>query len=593
MDKYIQLKNKLKELDCFAMIIPSNDPHFGEYVQPYYGIRAWYSGFTGSAGTLVVTANGDALWTDSRYFVQAEEQLVGAGIELMRLKISGTPTISEWIKSKGGSECKIAIDKSLFSLLEYNSFVEEFSKESIVLVDDFFSDIWPNRPVLCFNKITALSTEYSGESTKSKYSRVVKELGVGNMQFVYPICVCDEIAWLCNIRGSDIPYNPLVQSYAAITHYGIDLFVDDSKLSEQVRLVLEENGVIIHNYFKYHQFLASVPSDWIRCLPSKITVKDYSALNVSGAKFTKERISSGVVNYLKSIKNDVELKGFNKAFEIDGVAWCNILEFIDKSLRNGVELSEYDIAEKLIEFRGESSLYKGESFSPIVAFGAAAALPHYSFTKEGANIIENNNFLLMDTGGQYLCGTTDTTRTIPIGELTEEQRRAYTLVLKGMINLTCAKFPKGTRGSQLDILARGPLFNEGWMYFHGTCHGIGHYLCVHEGPQSVRMEENPVTLEKGMVMSNEPAIYFEGKYGIRIENVIQVEEFVSSDFGDFYGFSTFTLVPISTKPVLKELLSADEIAWINWYNKRVYECLCDKLSDQVALWLKDYSTEIV
>lgn len=582
-----------------AIIIPTNDPHFGEYTQNYYKVREWLSGFNGSAGTLVVTMESAALWTDSRYFVQAQAQLEGSGIELMKMKMPGTPSIETWLESefvssRGG---RVAIDQALFSYSEYTSLAENLApRYEVVPVDDFFSEIWENREVLIFNQIEYLPVEYSGEESISKYRRLkalLERYAAG--KFAYIVTACDEVAWLCNIRGTDIEYNPLVQSYAVATEDKVHLFVKREAVGAQVEEMLSSQNIVLHDYFDYVDFLSAIPADVLRiCSPSKVTVRDYKALQVSGAKFISDPVTGGALNRMKAVKNGVELEGFRHAFLQDGVAWCRLLKFIDDSLAAGKSLTEYEIGEKLISFRRDLDGYKGESFEPIVAFGANGALPHYSATQEkSSSVCAGNNFLLMDTGAQFLFGTTDTTRTIPLGPLDDDKKRFYTLVLKGMISLSMAKFPSGTRGASLDILARGPLFGEGVMYYHGTGHGIGHYLCVHEGPQSVRMEENPVPLEPGMVISNEPAIYFAGRYGIRTENVVAVKAWKEGEFGQFNEFETFTLVPIATSCVDPKLLTAAELEWLNNYNARVFEQISPLLnSEEEANWLSNVTATI-
>ena len=580
------LREKLSAMNVSAIIIPTNDPHFGEYTQDTYKTREWLSGFTGSAGTLVVTLKGAALWTDSRYFVQAAAQLQGTQIKLMRMKMEGTPTIAEWIKGQYPEGELVAIDKSLFSCSEYESLCKELSPCSVELIDDIFDQLWEGRPSLKFNPVQYLDTDYSGESPKSKHARIVEALGVKDERFAYIITMCDEVAWLCNIRGTDIEFNPLVQSYAIVNNTAIHLFANLDSISEEVNAKLVQEGVELHPYSSFTSILESLPANITRiCSKGKITVRDYKALDIEGAKFMEDPTLGGTVNYFKAIKNNWEKAGFEQAFLVDGVAWCKLLKYIDDSLNAGEQITEWQIGEKFAQFRSEHPAYRGESFEPIVAFGAAAAVPHYSATEENAQVVGKNNFLLMDTGGQYLFGTTDTTRTIPVGELTPEQRRHYTLVLKGMIALSMAKFPKGTRGSQLDVLARGPLFNDAAMYFHGTGHGIGHYLCVHEGPQSIRMEENPVTLAPGMVMSNEPAVYVEGEYGIRTENVVLIENWKFNKTNEFYGFKTLTYVPIDTTCVDWELLDAPQTEWIKEYNRRVCETIAPLLSEEAAQWL--------
>lgn len=580
------LRTKMEQMNISAIIIPTNDPHFGEYTQDHYKIREWLSGFTGSAGTLVVTLSAAALWTDSRYFVQAAGQLQGTRITLMRMKMEGTPTIPEWILAQYPEGEVVAIDKALFSYSEYLSLCKELAPCKVRLIDDPFEGIWENRPPLRFNTVEGLDTEYTGESAKSKHDRVVDALGIRDARFAYIISLCDEVAWLCNIRGTDIEYNPLPQSYAIITNSSTHLFADLESVDEELMAVLSGQGVELHPYSSFTGILQQLPASTVRIVSkSKITVRDYFALDIPGAVFMDDPVTGGTVNWLKSIKNNWEKAGFEKAFMADGIAWCKVLKFIDDALSGGESVTEWEIGEKFAFFRRENEFYRGESFEPIVAFGPAGALPHYSASKESSQVIGTDNFLLMDTGAHYMFGTTDTTRTIPVGELTPQQRRHYTLVLKGMVRLSMACFPKNTRGAQLDILARGPLFNDGVMYFHGTGHGIGHYLCVHEGPQSIRMEDNPVTLVPGMVISNEPAVYIEGEYGIRTENVIMVQNWKYTAINEFYNFRTLTLVPIDTSCVEWDLLDRGEAEWVKSFNAHVCKTIAPFLDEETAQWL--------
>lgn len=593
------LRKRLSSSDFDAIIIPTNDPHFGEYTQEHYKIREWLSGFTGSAGVLAVTISSAALWTDSRYFVQADAQLNGSKIELMKLKMPGTPSVEQWLKEcmkKAGIEqARIAIDEALFSYSEYCALKKALEPSCTVEpVKDFFNELWPCRKPLEFGAVEYLPIEYSGEETRSKCNRLKEALGIGAKKFAYIVTACDEVAWLCNIRGTDIEYNPLPQSYVVVmandsvqnsaNGLSIHLFIGKSAVSKKVADILNEQGVVLHDYFEYVPFLESLSDDIVRiCSASKVSVRDYMALSgiASGKNCTiiDDPVTGGALNRLKAVKNPVEQEGFRKAYLYDGVAWCRLLKYIDDSLSCGVQLTEYAIGEKLISFRKELCGYRGESFEPIVAVGENGALPHYSATADSSSVCRGGTFLLMDTGAQFPFGTTDTTRTIPIGELDEEKKKFYTLVLKGMIALSRAKFPSGTRGASLDILARGPLYNEGVMYFHGTGHGIGHFLCVHEGPQSVRMEENPVPLEPGMVISNEPAIYFEGRYGIRTENVVMVKPWKETEFNSFNEFETLTLVPIVTSCILPQLLTKEEIQWLDDYNATVCAKITPLLND--------------
>ena len=586
-----ELRRFLAENSLQAMVILTNDPHFGEYTQPHYKVREWLSGFTGSAGTLVVTQREAALWTDSRYFIQAESQLRGSGIRLMRMGVEFTPSIACWIRREYPQGANIAIDGKLFSLEQYRDFQAELDPDCrVVLIEDPFDSLWCDRPKLYFNPIRELAQLSCGESTAEKYRRFKSLLKMEEGErFVYYLCSCDDIAWFCNIRGNDIEYNPLPLSYLLVTHSALHLFVDTEALDEQVLLHLKQEGVEIHSYSAIEQVMASLSDDMTRIFYSRgISVAHYNILHSSAAKEVEDGSVGGLVANMKAVKNNWELEGFRRAFLYDGVAWCKVLCQIEESLKGGVPLTEYGIQRLFLQFRSEREEYSGESFEPIVAYGKNGALPHYAPSRESDTPIEGDGFLLMDTGAHYsFGGTTDTTRTIAVGVLNDERKKFYTLVLKGMINLSRALFPAGTRGSSLDILAREFLYNEGVMYYHGTSHGIGHYLCVHEGPQSIRREENPVTLKPGMVLSNEPAIYFEGSYGIRIENVLTVKEAIDGKFGDFYGFETLTLVPISTAPIERELLTGSEIEWINSYNSNVYNKISPLLEEKERVWLRE------
>lgn len=574
----------MKEMAISAFIVPSNDPHFGEYIQEHFNCRAWLSGFTGSAGTLAITQTDAALWTDSRYFIQADKELSESGIELKKLKMAGTESLEQWIFERLEKNQSIGIDSSLFSLTEYNSLRLTLSNLNIQLCNDPFENVWKERPTLKFNKISLLSEEYSGESTLSKHSRLKSMLGIEG-PFLYLLSSCDDIAWLCNIRGEDIPYNPLPLSFAAISSEKIFLFVQSSVLNLQDRRALEKEDIVIMPYEAFTSFISDYPEKALRIAnPDRISIKNYNSAIKGGARFQLDQIRGGAVSMLKALKNEIEQEGFRVAMIQDGIAWVRTLSAIEERLNSRKPITEREIADIFAANRSQSPLYKGESFAPIVAYGANAASPHYSPSGEDV-VVERAGFLLMDTGGQYLCGTTDTTRTIKTGELTDHQRRDYTLILKGMISLTKARFAKGTRGSQLDFLARGPISSCGKIYMHGTGHGVGHYLCVHEGPQSIRMEENPVAIEPGMVISNEPAVYQQGEYGIRIENVILCRKWCESQWGEFNEFETLTLVPIDTKPIIKELLCAEELRWLNEYHHSVYEKLSPGLEPCEAEWL--------
>ncbi|HRR49063.1 MAG TPA: aminopeptidase P family protein [Bacteroidales bacterium] len=587
------LRKAMKEQNVSAIIVPMADPHFGEYTQEHYKCIKWLSGFDGSAGTIVVTMKDAALWTDSRYFLQATIQLANSGIELQRLKMPGTESIEVWLKGRLQARERVGVVKDLFSFSEFSSLKSELVPLDLIEIEDIFQNIWKSRPAVEFYSIDQLDDIYAGESISSKHSRVVEEIREEG-DFIYILSTCDDIAWLFNIRGKDIKYNPVSFSYAAITREQLYLFVKNGTVCEELYKKLTNEGVSIREYDDFEQFLLNYSANAVRIAPpDKISLRKYTISLLSGATFKSDTLRGGIVANLKAVKNPTEINGFRKAMILDGVAWVKYLRYIEKRLQDvDNPLGEWEAAGMIGRFRAESDLYVGESFAPIVAFGHNAALPHYEPSEEIQSIIAKDNFLLTDTGGQYICGTTDTTRTIAIGEITEEQKRDYTLVLAGMIDLAMAKFPTGTRGAQLDILARGKVFSVGKMYLHGTGHGVGHYLCVHEGPQSIRMEDNLVTFKPGMVTSDEPAIYEEGRYGIRSENLLLCREWCRNNAGTFLEFETLTLVPFDTRPILRNLLGEERVNWLNEYHQRVFRELSPYLKNEDREWLKTKTANI-
>lgn len=571
-----------------AIIVPSNDPHFGEYVQKHFCIRAMLSGFDGSAGTLVLTLSEAALWTDSRYFIQAEAQLQGTGIDLMKIGVEGVPDIVSWLNARFDDGCRILLDGALISAAEYASYNKKLNAR-VVGIADPFDEILSEREPLYFETVILHPESFSGLSVAAKREMVFSG-DPADLRICRILTRCDDIMWLCNIRGSDIDYNPVALSYALVFSDKILLFACKEAFEEAALEYLASQQVEILPYASFYDVCGEMASDEsIHFLsPASSTSMRLESIFADSRHFGYESRSEGEVAYRKSIKNPVELEGFCKANLLDGIAWCRILKYIEDNIETGT-LNEYSIAQQLIEYRGESPDYRGESFEPIVAFNANAASAHYSANSdEEAAVVTAQGFLLMDTGAQYPFGTTDTTRTIPLSELTPDQIADYTAVLKGMIQLSMASFIKGTTGYQLDILARQPLLSLGRLFFHGTGHGIGHYLCVHEGPQNIRMDrDSGVALLPGMVQSNEPAIYIEGEYGIRTENVLVVEPFTENEFGTFYRFETLTLVPIATSCIDREQLGDECAQWLNNYHRRVYEKIAPHLNDEEAIWLKN------
>lgn len=569
-----KLRKYLKKNDFSAIIIPSTDPHFGEYIPDHYKVIEWLSGFTGEAATLVITLKKAAIWVDSRFFIQGARQLEGSGVEMMKLKMEGTPRISEWLKEQLSEEDMVAMDEDLFSYADYVGMVEALSPLSPALVEDPFDEIWPDRPALVFNPIRYVGDEISGESVSSKHKRLVERLKEKvEYSFAYIISTLDDIAWLCNIRGTDVEYNPLALAYAVVTENDINLFLRQEMLSEDAIRQLTSQGVILNDYENFEKYLRHLSLEYVRIFASgRVTAKYYLAaleevMNSPISPLLPDPSVGGTITVMKAVKNQVEIDGFRKAYKEDAKALRKFFNWVHENKSAGI--TEYDAVLKLIEFRSECPDYLGESFQPIVAYMENAAFPHYAPSESNCTEIKPSGMLLVDTGAQYTYGTTDTTRMIILGELSQEQKDDYTAVLKGMIDLSMAKFPKGTRGCQLDMLARQPIMSRGRMYYHGTSHGIGHNLCVHEGPQSIRMEENPVVLEPGMIMSNEPAIYLEGRYGIRHENTILVTPWQNNEFGEFYQFETMTYIPFETEAVNLDMLDDGEKKWLDEFNSRI------------------------
>ncbi len=572
MERINRLRTELAKEDISAIIIPSNDPHFGEYIPDYYKAIEWLSGFTGEAATLVITTEKAAIWVDSRFFISAEAELAGTGIEIMKLKVEGTPSIPQWIKSQLGEDDIVAMDEQLFSYAEYNQMLDDLAPLNVTLIEDPLDAVWEDRPALQFNPIRMVDESVCGESVASKHRRLVERLSLP-FPFAYIITALDEVAWLCNIRGTDVEYNPLALSYAIVTEKDITLFLRQEMLTAEAMQSLNSQGVILRDYEDIDRALKALPKDRMRIFSSgKVTARNFLAAmenihqNSPMGAWMADPTVGGTLNRMKAVKNEVEIEGFRRAFIEDAKAMVKVIDWVKDNAGKGI--TEYDVAQKLIECRSECPDYLGESFPAIVAVGANGAQPHYMPSEENPTPIPAEGLVLIDTGAQYTYGTTDTTRMIPLGGLTQEMKDDYTAVLKGMVDLSMAVFYKGQRGASLDILARGPVMKRGRMYLHGTSHGIGHALCVHEGPQSVRMEENPAPLDLGVVISNEPAMYLAGRYGIRHENVVVVMPAMKNESGEFYKFETLTVTPIDMSAVNFDMLDKEEIAWLEEFNSR-------------------------
>ncbi|MCE5332509.1 MAG: aminopeptidase P family protein [Bacteroidales bacterium] len=580
-ERIILLREAMKKAGISACIIPGTDPHAGEYISEYWKERVWISGFTGSAGTAVVTLDKAGVWTDSRYFLQAADQLEGTGIELMKQGLPETREIIPWLSTELKAGEKVGVNAQMFSVNAYDSMKADLKITGVELISiDLVAQVWTDRPALPTNPFFVFDTKYAGKTTAEKISALrveMKKVRTG----IFVMSALDDIAWLFNIRGNDVAYNPVVIAYALVEEEKATLFIASEKLTPDTRLYLENEGISVAGYLEIYDALKNIT-------PSKVVLIDGAKLNQSlfeaiPANCEKRNTMSPVFK-LKSIKNEVEMAGVRRAMVKDGVALTRFFKWLDENVKTGL-LNEVSVDEKLYEFRSQQENFVGESFSTIAGYAAHGAIVHYSATPESASTLKSENIFLLDSGGQYLDGTTDITRTVALGTPTVQQKIDFTLVLKGHIALATAVFPSGTRGSQLDILARKAMWDLGINYGHGTGHGVGHFLNVHEGPQNIRMDENPVVLQEGMFMSNEPGLYRTNQYGIRTENLIHVIPAVKTEFGQFLKFETVTLFPIDKELIDVELMTDAEIEWLNNYHNKVYDAISPKLEEDEREWL--------
>lgn len=571
-----------------AFIIPSTDPHLSEYVAPHWKSREWISGFTGSAGTIVVTTGKAGLWTDSRYFLQAAQQLEGTEIELYKEMLPETPSISTFLCTQLSPGDAVGIDGKMFSAEEVDRMQAELQKCRIEIknIPDPMRELWADRPPMPEAPAFIHETKYSGKSSVEKISIIREELKKCNARALF-ISALDEIAWTLNLRGNDVHCNPVIVSYLLIEEQDIHYFIQPQKITLEVAEYLKSTGISLHPYEEVETYLKQIRVESLLINPAKTNYAVYSAVNPDC------KIIHGVspVTLLKAIRNEQEIAGIHAAMQRDGVALVKFLKWLEEAVPAGKE-TEISVDKKLHGFRAEQDLYMGESFDTIAGYKEHGAIVHYEATPETDVPLKPEGFLLLDSGAQYLDGTTDITRTIALGELTEEEKTDYTLILKGHIALAMAKFPAGTRGAQLDVLARMPIWQRGMNFLHGTGHGVGHFLNVHEGPQSIRMNENPVTLQLGMLTSNEPGVYKAGSHGVRTENLVLVVPAGEGMFGNYLQFETVTLCPICKKGIIKELLTNEEIEWLNGYHQTVYEKLSSSLNKEEQAWLKEATSSL-
>lgn len=589
-ERIAALRAAMKEQNIQAYIIPTTDPHLSEYPAACWKYREWISGFTGSAGTVVVTLDKAGLWTDSRYFLQAEMQLEGTGIDLYKLMLPETPSIPQFLLAELGEGDTVGLNGLTYSLADAQSLELALKKKGVALNTDLslIDPIWKDRSAVPEAQIFEMPVELSGKSSEDKLIEINQMLHKAGADCTV-LSALDEVAWTANIRGTDVSYNPVAISYAYVSDKENVLFINPKKVPAEIAEHLKKEGWVLADYGKLFDYLQRLPEN-IRVFldRSKTNMAIYNALP-KGAE-----IIDGIspANHLKSIKNETEIKGFRNAVLKDGIALTKFYFWLEKQMAAGEKVTELSASHKLTELRSEQPLYVMDSFASISSYGPHGAVVHYSPTPETDTELKPDNLYLLDSGAQYLDGTTDITRTIALCEPTEQMKKDFTRALKGTIGIAKCKFPAGIRGCLVDAFARKALWDAGINYLHGTCHGIGHCLNVHEGPQSIRMEENPVILEPGMVMSDEPAMYRAGEYGIRTENMVLIHKDSETEFGTFLGFETLTLCYIDTRLVIPSMLSAREHAWLNKYHQQVYETLSPHLTEEEKEWLKEKTAEI-
>ena len=590
-ERIAALREAMKQHKIDAYIIPTSDPHMSEYPADCWKYREWISGFTGSAGTVIITADKAGLWTDSRYFLQASTQLEGTGIELFKMMLPETPTIPEFLAHELEEGQTVGLNGEIYSLADARSLEKALAEKEIKLNTNasLIDPIWKERPAIPEAPMFEMPIELSGKSTEDKLLDINKMLHKAGADCTI-LSALDEVAWTFNIRGTDVAYNPVVISYAFVSEKESVLFMNPKKIPAEIAEHLKKEGVTLADYGMLATFLSRLPERTRVFIDSKRTnVAIYNALPKSSILIE----GTSPANHLKSIKNETEIKGFRNAVLKDGIAMTKFYFWLEKMLKAGEKVTELSAAAKLTALRSEQPQYVMDSFASISSYGPHGAVVHYSPTPETDTELKTDSLYLLDSGAQYLDGTTDITRTIALcDEPSEQMKKDFTRALKGTIGIAKCKFPAGIRGCLIDAFARKALWDAGINYLHGTCHGIGHCLNVHEGPQSIRMEENPVILEPGMVMSDEPAMYRPGEYGIRTENMILIREDSETEFGKFLGFETLTLCYIDTKLVIPSMLSVREHAWLNKYHQMVYDLVSPHLTEEEKAWLKEKTAEI-
>ena len=597
MNEINQRLEKLREVmrreHLSAFIFPSTDAHQSEYVADHWQGRAWISGFNGSAGTAVVTMRSAALWTDSRYFIAAEEQLRGTEFQLMKLKVEGTPTISDWIASEllqNEDECReVGLDGMVNSYNDTMALISDLRKAGGITVRTNFDpleQIWMNRPAIPENPVEIQSLNFAGETVDDKIQRIRKALREHHADGIL-VSALDDIAWTLNLRGTDVHCNPVFVSYLLISSEQVSLFVNPKKISSEVKVYLDEHGISLFDYNQVEEGLGSY-ADYNILLDGDET----SFCLWKSVKCQEIIAAKSPIPVMKAVKNATEIEGYHRAMLRDGVAMVKFLKWLKPAVEAGGQ-TEMSIDKKLTLLRAEQNLFRDISFDTIAGYQAHGAIVHYEATPETDAPLLPEGLILIDSGAQYQDGTTDITRTIALGPVTEEMKHIYTLVLKGHIQLELAKFPDGASGTQIDALSRECMWREGYNFLHGTGHGVGSYLNVHDGPHQIRMEWKPTPLRAGMTVTDEPGLYLKGKFGVRIENTLLIKDFVETAFGKFLQMESLTLCPIDTAPIDVDMLLPEEVEWLNAYHREVFEKLSPYLGDEEVEWLAEATKPLV
>ena len=580
------LRQELRREHLSAYIFPTSDPHQSEYTADHWKGREWISGFNGSAGTAVVTLTSAALWTDSRYFIAAAEQLEGTEFQLMKLKVEGTPTIAEWLGKElaEAADKSVGIDGMVASVNEVEALIADLRNQGGITLQtnfDVLARIWKDRPAIPTNAVEIHPVELAGEEASAKLQRIRKALRTQHADGML-MAALDDIAWTLNLRGADVHCNPVFVSYLLIDSSAATLYINKEKVPADVEQYLQRQGVRVEAYEHVAQGLRDYFEYNILLDPNEV--------NYALMKMVKREVvrASSPVPMMKAVKTEAEQNGFRRAMVRDGVAMVKFMKWLEEN-PNQTEIS---VADKLEALRSEQPLYRGLSFNTIAGYEAHGAIVHYEATPETDIPLCQKGFLLLDSGAQYQDGTTDITRTIALGALTEEQKKVYTLVLKGHIDLQLLHFPDGATGTQLDAIARQPLWQHGLNFMHGTGHGVGSYLNVHEGPHQIRMDWKPAPLRAGMTVTDEPGIYLEGRFGVRIENTLLIVPAEETECGRFLRFETLTLCPIDTRPIIKEWLTKEEMEWLNGYHECVFRSLSSHLTSEEKAWLRRATASI-